>query len=176
MRACLVVLASVLMAIVVTTNPALGGTTGSAGPCSSGNVAATTSYRLALHIGPQEEMYLPSEVKARHIKTGEIMLGGEMSMMDSPPAGTRLYHLEVHICTKSGAVVTKLKPVITVDDPAAKIMAMRVPAAIMVGIGRPISDYHYGNDVALKPGARVTVKVTVKGQLAVFHATVPKKG
>ena len=146
---------------------------GSAGPCSSGNVAATHSYRLALAIGPQEEMYLASEVKARHIKTGEIMLGGEMSMVEHK-AGTRGYHLEVHICTKTGAVVTKLHPVIVVEDPGAQMMSMRVPSAEMVGIGEPISDYHYGNDVALKPGDRVTVKVTVKGQLAVFHVTVPK--
>jgi hypothetical protein len=51
--------------------------------------------------------------------------------------------------------------------------SMKVPSAIMVGVGEPITDYHYGNDVALKPGSRITVKVTVKGQLAVFRATVP---
>jgi hypothetical protein len=43
----------------------------------------------------------------------------------------------------------------------------------MVGVGQPLSDYHYGNDVALRPGARIKVKVTVKGQVAVFNATVP---
>jgi hypothetical protein len=147
--------------------PAFGHGAGSAGPCASGNVASTASYRLALVIGPQEEMYLPSEVKARQIKTGEIMLGGTMSMVERT-AGTRVYHLEVHICNKAGLVVTKLKPAIVVDQ------AM-LPAAIMVGIGAPMSDYHYGNDIALTPGDRVTVKVTVKGQVALFHATVPKK-
>jgi hypothetical protein len=128
---------------------------------------------MALKLGPQEEMYLPSEVKARHIKTGEIMLGGEMTMIEKT-AGTRVFHLEVHICTKSGAVVTRLKPLIMVDGPGADMMAMKVPSAIMVGVGEPLSDYHYGNDVALKPGARVTVKVTVKGQTGVFRTTVPK--
>jgi hypothetical protein len=142
------------------------GNPSAASPCS-GNVATTASYRMALDIGKQEEMYLPSEVKARHIKEGEIMLGGEMSMIGKLPAGSRIYHVEVHICTKSGAVVTKLKPVITVGGAA-------LPAAIMVGIGEPLSDYHYGNDMVLKPGAPVTVKVTVKGEHAVFHATVPK--
>jgi hypothetical protein len=44
----------------------------------------------------------------------------------------------------------------------------------MVGIGAPSSDYHYGNDIALKPGAAVTVKVAVKGQTAVLHGTAPK--
>ena len=138
------------------------------GPCSSGTLASTASYRMALDIGPPEEMYLASEVKARHLKTGEIMLGGEMSMIGTRPAGTRIYHLEVHICNRAGAVVTKLKPAIQVDQ------AM-LPAATMVGIGAPMSDYHYGNEIALRPAAKITVKVTVKGQVAVFHATVPKR-
>ena len=146
---------------------------GTVGPCFSGTTASTASYKMGLHIGKQENMYLPSEVKARHLKTGEIMLGGEMAMV-SPTTGTRVYHLEVHICTKSGSVVTRLNPVIVVDDTAG-ITSMQVPAAKMVGIGAASSDYHYGNDVALKPGSRVTVKVTVKAQLAAFHATVPSR-
>jgi hypothetical protein len=147
---------------------------GSAGPCASGSVATTASYRMALALGPREEMYLPSEVKARNIKNGEIMLGGEMSMVEKT-AGTKVFHLEVHICTKmSGAVVTRLKPLIVASGAAVGMTSMKVPSAIMVGIGEPITDYHYGNDLALKPGERITVKVTVKTQLAVFHATVPK--
>ena len=173
MRARLFVFALVMLVAVATANSASGRDVGSAGPCSSGTLASTASYRLALHIGPQEEMYLASEVKARHIKTGEIMLGGAMAMVEKT-AGTKVFHLELHVCTKSGAVVTKLKPLIVVDDPVAHMMSMNVPSAIMVGIGAPISDYHYGNELVLKPGDRVTVKVTVKGQLAVFHATVPK--
>lgn len=136
--------------------------------CLTGDQVTTASYHMALDIGPQENMYLPSEVKARHITKGEIMLGGEMSMTNMTPKGDRIYHVEVHICTKAGVVVQHLKPQIDVG------MTM-VPAARMVGIGETIAnDYHYGNDVALKPGARVAVKVTVKGQVALFHATVPK--
>jgi hypothetical protein len=168
MRACLFVFASVILAAFATASSAFAAGVGSARPCSSGTLASTGSYRLALDIGPQEEMYLASEVKARHLKTGEIMLGGEMSMIGTPPAGTRVYHLEVHICNKAGAIVTKLKPAIVVGQ------AM-LPAAIMVGIGAPMSDYHYGNDIALKPSAKITVKVTVKGQVALFQATVPKQ-
>jgi hypothetical protein len=55
------------------------------------------------------------------------------------------------------------------SGPGIEMGTMKVPSALMVGVGEPISDYHYGNDVALKPGSRVTVK----GQLAVFCATVP---
>ncbi len=168
MRARLFVLISVSLAVFGTANSALGRGIVSAGACSSGTLASTATYRFALDIGPQEDMYLASEVKARHLKTGEIMLGGEMAMIGTPPAGTRVYHLEVHICNKAGAVLTKLKPTIRVDQ------AM-LPAATMVGIGSPMSDYHYGNDIALKPAAKITVKVTVKGQLAIFHTTVPKR-
>jgi hypothetical protein len=44
----------------------------------------------------------------------------------------------------------------------------------MVGIGEPMTDYHYGNDVVLKPGTKLTVTATVKGQTARFQLTVPK--
>jgi len=172
MRFRLLVLSLALLAL--TPALAFGRGSGSAGPCASGNVASTASYRMALDIGPREEMYLPSEVKARHIKSGEIMLGGEMSMVKKS-AGTKVYHLEVHICTKqTGAVVTRLKPLIVVTGPGADTMSMTVPSAIMVGIGEPITDYHYGNDLALKPASRISVKVTVKGQVATFSATVPR--
>jgi hypothetical protein len=145
---------------------------GASSPCSGAGTVSTATYVMTPGIGGQEEMYLPSEVKARHIKNGEIMLGGEMSMVQKT-AGTKVFHLEVHICTRSGAVAKGLKPVIMVDS-GTMMSAMKVPAAIMVGIGEPSSDYHYGNDVALKPGDKLTVKVTVKGQTAVLHITAPK--
>jgi len=96
-------------------------------------------------------------------------------MADDMPAGTKLYNLEVHVCTKGGAVATKLKPTIMVTDPKQmSAMAMKVPVAIMAGVAKGIRDYHYGNDVALTPGSRVKVIVTVKGQRGVLRATVPK--
>jgi hypothetical protein len=127
---------------------------------------------MAASIGPQEEMYLPSEVKARHLKEGEIMLGGDMSMAQRTP-GTKIFHLEVHICNRNGAVVKGLKPLIVVNT-SGQTAAMTVPAAIMVGIGAPMTDYHYGNDIVLKPGSKLTVRTTVKGQTTVFHLTAPK--
>jgi hypothetical protein len=113
-------------------------------------------------------------VRARNIKKGQVMLGGEMSMIGPVPAGKRTYNLEVHVCTKSGVVVTKLKPAILVREATAG-RATPVPAAIMAGVAEGIRDYHYGNDVVLTPGARVTVTVTVKGERAVLRATVPKR-
>ena len=158
-----------------TAGHALARGTTTVGPCSSGNVAKTGSYLLALVLGPREEMYLPSEVQARHIKKGQVMLGGDMVMMDKAPAGMRIYNLEVHVCTKSGAVVTALKPTIVVRDPKAKPSTTKVSVANMASVAKGLSDYHYGNDVALTPGRAISVTVTIKGQRAVFHATVPMK-
>ena len=161
-----VFLSTVVLACAVTT-VASGARTVSA--CTSGLATATTaSYRMGLDIGKQEDMYMASEVKARHIKEGEIMLGGNMTMIDTPPKGERIYHLEVHVCTKAGVVVQHL-------NPSIRVGTAMLPAAIMVGIGETVAqDYHYGNDIILRPGARITVRVTVKGQQAVFSVTVPK--
>jgi len=139
-----------------------------AGPCSSDASVSTPSYLMLLDIGPQEDMYTKAEVKARHLKDGEIMLGGEMTMIGTPPPGMRIYHLEVHICNSAGKVVTRL-------DPRILVGGKPLPAATMVGIGQPMTDYHYGNDIILKPAAHLTVKVTVNGEVAVFHTTVPAK-
>ncbi len=174
MRPWLLVLAMLCPAVCAAAPAAPAQRSGSAGPCASGTIATTAAYRLALVIGPRKEMYLPSEVKARQIKSGEIMLGGEMTMVDKLP-GTRIFSLDVHICTKSsGATVTGLKPRIVVSGAGAAMGSTNVPSAIMVGVGKPASDYHYGNDVALKPGGRITVTVTVKGQSAAFRATAPR--
>jgi hypothetical protein len=97
-----------------------------------------------------------------------------MVMMDSPPAGTKIFDLAVHICTKSGAVVTTLKPKIAVRS--AGRAATALPVAMMAGVAEGLRDYHYGNDVALKPGSSLTVTVTVNGQRAVFrNVAVPKR-
>jgi hypothetical protein len=144
------------------------------GPCSGANVVKTARYDFALTLGPRQLMYLPSEVRERNIKTGQVMLGGEMAMIDRVPKGMRIYDLQVHVCTKSGAVVTQLRPKIVVKQAGAK--AANVPVAIMAAVSKGLKDYHYGNDVALRPGAKVTVTVTVSGQKAVLRGTAPAKG
>ena len=144
-----------------------------AGSCSSGQIMKTGPYTFALTIGPAEQMYSAAQVKAKHPKSGEVMLSGTMAAM-SMGGSTR--HLEVHVCTSSGAVVMGAHPTIMVDDPMAKTMMMSVPIATMEGIGMGSSDYHYGNNVDLTAGHHVTVTVTLNGHHAVFHTTVPKAG
>jgi hypothetical protein len=140
--------------------------------CSTGQKLTTPSYVFALDIGPVETMYTPAQVKAKHPKTGEVMLSGTMSGGMSGMSGSSQRHLEVHICTTAGKVVTGAHPKIVVSDP--KSMTVTVPIATMEGIGEGVSDYHYGNNVELTAGHKITVTVTLNGQQAVFHTTVSK--
>jgi hypothetical protein len=144
------------------------------GSCSAGQVAKTKSYVFALSIGPVETMYTPAQVKAKHPKSGEEMLSGQMTGgmagMTMPMTGQK--HLEVHICTPAGAVVQGAHPKIVVSDPASKQMAVAVPIAVMEGVTEGASDLHYGNNVTLASGHKITVTVTLNGQQAVFHTTV----
>jgi hypothetical protein len=146
------------------------------GPCSSGQVVKTKSYVMALSIGPVEAMYTPAEVRTKHPKEGEVMVAGTMTTgmagMTTSTSGMR--HLEVHICTSGGAVVTGAHPSIVIDDPSAKTMTMTVPVATMQGVGMGQADVHYGNNVTVGAGHHITVTVRLNGQSAVFHATVPK--
>src|SRR5438093_1291546 len=61
----LFVLAMATLVALILVNAGFGRV--SSGACSSGTLASTASYRMALDIGHPEEMYLPSEVKARHL-------------------------------------------------------------------------------------------------------------
>jgi hypothetical protein len=142
--------------------------------CTAGAVTQAGPYRVALVIGPRSEMYTAEEVRTRRLKTGQVMLGGAMAMIEKVPAGMRIYDLQVYVCTKSGAVVTNLKPTITVAVPGRK--PANVPVAMMAAVAKGFGDYHYGNDVALKPGATATVTVAIKDARAVLRATAPKSG
>jgi hypothetical protein len=147
-----------------------GGAGAMTGSCSSGKVVKTPGYVFALSIGPMETMYTPAQVKAKHPTGGEVMLAGKMvggmAGMDMGGGGSRR-HLEVHICTTAGTVVKGAHPAIMLNG------AM-VPVAVMEGVGEGASDLHYGNNVNLTTGQKVTVVVTLKGRKAVFHTTVSK--
>ena len=85
MRTRLVVLVALLVAASAVAGSALA--RGRPRPCTSGTTATTASYRLALVIGPRQDMYMPSEVQSRKLKQGQVMLGGAMAMIDKVPAG-----------------------------------------------------------------------------------------
>ena len=139
--------------------------------------ATTTSYRVQLHVGISEKMYTPAEVKKLHPKSGEVMIGGTMGMgSDMSMPSTSMHHLEVQICSKqTGAVIANAKPTITLaDNSMGAMMAKKLPVAMMLGIGHGIEDFHYGNNVTMPSGHKLTVKVALNGETATFRLQLPK--
>ena len=119
-------------------------------------------------------MYTPAQVKAKHPKSGEVMVSGQMMGMHVSMSSQR--HLEIHICSRSsGKVVTGAHPLITFEDQTAKSMKMTmVPVAAMYGIKQGPSDYHYGNNVTVTAGHSYEDTVKLNGQTARFKTKVAK--
>ena len=134
------------------------------------HLALTHSYRLVLRIGPVEGMLMPYQVRANHVKHGEVMLGGQMVVPTHGP----LHHLEVHICAKkTHVVVAKANPTIVLTDTTKQIPPKTIPVAVMEGISAGRADLHYGNNVSMPHHDRYTITVTLEGQRAVFHVVAP---
>ncbi len=139
----------------------------------------TSAHVFVLHLGPRESMLMlsPGEAKAKHITTGELMVGGTMSMgTNSGTIGGDMTtrHLEIHICRRvSGTVVTDARPSITVS-PSPGGGTGRIPVAAMEGVTAGIADLHYGNNVALRRGATYTITVRLGNDSASFTATEPR--
>ena len=132
--------------------------------------ATTANYKLTLDVGPTETMYTPAEVKAKHPKTGEVMIGGgSMNMGGSMAMGAMTRHLEVHVkALATGKVVTNVMPSISLTDTTSMGMAKKVDVVTMEGIGEGVSDFHYGNNVTLTAGQTYSVVVVIKGEKATF--------
>jgi len=133
--------------------------------------ATTATYKLTLSVGPTEAMYTMDEVKAKHPKTGEVMVG-ESTSMGGMSMGRANRHLEVHIAARAtGKTVTNVSPTITLTDTSAMSgmsKAQKVNAMAMEGIGEGAADLHYGDNVKLTPGHVYRVVVTIKGEKAEF--------
>ncbi len=181
-RTRLVVAASILLLAAGASVSALGASaTSSVVGCKSepGAEATTTaSYRFLLRIGMQEKMYTPTQVKKLHPKSGEVMLRGTMSAMGQMAMGS-MRHLEVQICSRrDSAVIANASPTIFLIDPVSKAgAAIKVPVAVMEGIGKGLADLHYGNNVEMAAGHhRYTVKVSLRGETATFHVHLALHG
>lgn len=157
--------ASILVALLLA---GAGTAQASCRPGAGGQTKKTASYVMVMHVGPMEEMYTPAEVKTKHPKSGEVMVGGAMSI-GSMKMGKALGHLEVQICSRStGKVVANAIPSITVEDTAG-ITAEHVPVAMMTGVGEGMADMHYGNNVSMPAGHTFTVTVALGKERAVFR-------
>ncbi len=136
----------------------------------------TAAHVFLLHVGPGESMAMPADVKAKHLTSGEMMLGGSMAGM-SPGASSGSStprHLEVHICDRAtGKVLTGAMPVITLA-PSPGRSAQPVPVMVMEGIGAGVSDLHYGNNVTMRRGGAYVITVRVGSDHAVFKYAMPR--
>ena len=130
----------------------------------------TSSYKVTLVVGPLEVMYTPAEVKAKHPKTGEVMVADSMSGMGgmgSMSAGNR--HLEIHVASRaSGKPLATMPSSITLHDTSAMSGTAKVDVVAMEGVGQGMADLHYGNNVKLTAGHMYKVVATVKGEKASF--------
>ncbi len=130
----------------------------------------TASYAISLTLGPKETMFTPAEVKAKHLKSGEVMIGGSMAMDMSSGMGGAVRHLEVHITSRAtGKAITNLTPKIAVADRTTKALSDVITVVKMQGVGAPASDIHFGNNVDLHLGHAYTVAVAVGAEETVFH-------
>ena len=170
-------LAVAVVVLVPSNSAALGASQATSG-CSGGNgtsTQTTASYRFVLRLGMPEKMYTQAQVKKLHPKSGEVMMGGSMGMAGMTMGASKgSRHLEVKICSrKTGAVITDAQPTITLSDTMG--MATQVPVAKMRGMHAGMDDMHYGNNVKMSANQKLAVKVTLKGETAVFHVRAPMR-
>lgn len=162
--------------------PARAGEAGAAvkgcgGNVSGGITTSTAGHLLTLAVGPEETMYSPEEAAASHPASGEVMISGTMAtamggmgrMPGTGQASGQVSHLEVHICDRSGRVVTDAHPTISITDTTAGGPPVSVPVAVMEGVDAGPADLHYGNNVEVVAGHAYTVEVAVAGEVATFH-------
>lgn len=115
-------------------------------------------YLVSLQIGPLGRMITPGQAKMG--MTGDIMTSGRMLMAYRGHAVN--HHLEVHLFRwKTGNVVADVKPTVRI---AAGMHAWTgLAMAGMYGSQTGMADFHYGNNVYLKPGP-VKVDIGIPGQ------------
>jgi hypothetical protein len=145
-------------------------------PSSTAPSETTTgkSYAYKLTVGMAGQMWTPAQVRAKHPKTGEVMLSGSMGGAMSIGGSSR--HVEVLITRRSsGKVVAGAQPTIALlDTNAINAMAVKLPVATMRGVDEGSAAIHCGNNVDLVPGHLYKVTVRLADQQAVFRITAPK--
>jgi len=132
------------------------------GPITAG------AYRLTLEIGPRRPMYTQAQYARLHPTTGELMLGGTMTMGSGAMVmgmGAVNRHLELRIQDgRTLRVVTTALVSVTYQPVVGMgMMAIRpqvVPVATMIDIGGGMASFHYGNNVAL--AAQTTYRITAR--------------
>ena len=149
--------------------------------------AQTRHYRLVLMIGRNETVYTAAQARLERPTSGEVMLGGRVSgniadvMPEAGGGATRgtaarsspdLHHLELHVYSRAtGKTIPEAHVTIAVMDSSRKSRSM--PIARLYGIDEGPEDLHYGNNVALPPGA-YTIETAVNGERVRFAVMMPE--
>ena len=164
-RSALFVIPTLASCVAITASAASAATQMSPAP----KTETTKSYIFKLTIGMSEQMWTQAQVRARHPKTGEVMLMGSMSGGMSMGGSAR--HLEVHIVSRAThKVIAGAHPAImAIDTNVKNAMTIKVPVAEMEGVTEGAADLHYGNNVHLTTGHTYKITVTLSGERAVFH-------
>lgn len=168
---CVLVLALCPAMMATTTAASRAGDMGMGGQTVTATKVAG-SYRITLKIGPLEQMYTQAQYKKMHPKHGEVMLRGTMAM-GGMGMGKMNHHLEVHVLSRArGHVVDNAMVSITYEARSAMAMApTKVPVSVMMGIGKGMSDVHYGNNVSMAAGT-YTVMVRVNTTATSFMVKI----
>lgn len=154
----------------VLASPSAGSTHPAAIGCirePSKQFVASRHYLFTLLVGPVENMYMPYQVRASHLKHGEVMLRGKMTT-GAMLSGGPVHHLEVQICVRPRhSVVTNATPKIVLHDlTTPKVLSL--PVSVMEGIGEGAADLHYGNNVALRRNHRFSISASWRSDRATF--------
>ena len=135
-------------------------------------------YKVVLMIGPLEQMCTQARVKQRRARCSEVMVHGTMVMggMGGMQGPMPNHHLEVHVYdARSGKTITTAMVAITIRTATGKLV-QKLPIATMYGIQVGMSDFHYGNNVALTNGSYEVV-TQVQATTALFKVTIgPSSG
>lgn len=138
---------------------------------SSPDVATAVGYDgvhwVVLQIGPLGPMLTKSEAKTA--KHGDVMLGGTMLMtQEGHPVN---HHLEIHLFTNTGQVVTTIKPSVAISAGAGAV-ALVVPMVPMQSVRLGRVDFHYGNNVYLAAGDYAVTVTEESHTLTFSHVAV----
>ncbi len=122
------------------------------------------AYRIELHVLPPEEFYTATDVAAKHIGAGMLIVGGAAPVAtDATPRPN--HHLIVHVFDRqSGAPVT---------DAAVRLSfgTTQVPVVVMQAIGAGAASTHYGNNAVI-PAGDCSVTVNVNGATTRFRIRI----
>lgn len=120
------------------------------------------SYRLVLELLPAEPFYTQAVYERTHPKQGMLVIRGAAPVRVDGPLHPN-YHLIVHVFNRAtGSVVQDADVVMRYAalSGSADRATHVLPVVEMQAIGGGPLSTHYGNNVALRPGAyRVTVTV-----------------